>query len=109
MLVLISSKCMIKMPGAGARLVKRHADTKGATTMLHYKCHPIYGVAVPAAETRWLSRGLVFDTDLNQTIEIQRIQCAADLTFKAKRQAEEHGLTLCRAWIDEQSCITPPS
>ena len=76
--------------------------------MIHYKGHPIYGVAVPASKTRWLSRGLVFDPDLNQTIEIQRIQSAADLTFEAKRQAEEHGLTLCRAWIDEQSSTTPP-
>jgi hypothetical protein len=75
--------------------------------MVHYKGHPIYGVAVPASEARWLARGLVFDPDLNQTIEIQRLQCAADLTFKAKHQAEEHGLTLCRDWIDEQSSATP--
>jgi len=77
--------------------------------MIHYKGHPIYGVAIPASESRWLARGLVFDPDLNQTIEIQRLQCPADLTFKAKRQAEEHGLTLCRAWIDEQSSAAPSS
>jgi hypothetical protein len=76
---------------------------KGATTMKQYKGHPIYGVAVSAPEHRWISRGLVFDPDLNQTVEIQRIQCPDDLSFQAKRQAEEHGLKLCRDWIDEQA------
>src|SRR5688572_3158870 len=38
-----------------------------------YKDHPIYGVAVPAPEKRWYSRGLVFDRDLSQTIEIKRL------------------------------------
>jgi hypothetical protein len=71
--------------------------------MKQYKGHPIYGVAVPALEHRWCSRGLVFDRDLTQTIEIKRIESSADLTFKAKHQAEEHGLKLCRQWIDEQT------
>jgi hypothetical protein len=70
--------------------------------MKQYKGHPIYGIAVPAPERRWCSRGLVFDADLTQTIEIKRIASAADLTFKAKQQAEEHGLKLCREWIDGQ-------
>ncbi len=69
--------------------------------MKQYKGHPIYGIAVPAPEHRWCSRGLVFD--LTQTIEIKRIANPTDLTFKAKRQAEEHGLKLCRDWIDEQT------
>ncbi|MGH7846093.1 MAG: hypothetical protein ACREQW_13115 [Candidatus Binatia bacterium] len=71
--------------------------------MTKYKGHPIYGIAVPAPEHRWCSRGLVFDRDLNQTIEIKRIDAPTDLTFKAKKQAEEHGLKLCRDWIDEQT------
>ena len=33
--------------------------------MSRYKVYPIYGVAVPAAENRWYSRGLVFDRNLN--------------------------------------------
>jgi len=70
--------------------------------MKQYKGHPIYGIAVPAPERRWCSRGLVFDSDLTQTIEIKRIASPTDLTFKAKQQAEEHGLKLCRDWIDEQ-------
>ena len=67
--------------------------------MSRYKDHPIYGVAVPAPENQWYSRGLVFDRDLNQTIEIKRIE-SNRRTFKTKKQAEhtdsicvKHGLT----------------
>lgn len=74
--------------------------------MKRYKGHPIYGIAIPAPEHSWCSRGLVYDQDLTQTIEIKRIESPADLTFKAKEQAEEHGLKLCRDWIDEQN---PPA
>jgi hypothetical protein len=70
--------------------------------MKQYKGHPVYGVAVPA-EHCWNARGLIFDRDLTQTIEIKRIECATDLTFKDKREAEEFALKLCREWIDEQS------
>jgi hypothetical protein len=75
----------------------------GLKTMHQYKGHPIYGVAVPAPEKRWSSRGLVFDTDLTRTVEIKRIESSTDSTFKAKQQAEEHGLQLCKKWIDEQT------
>jgi len=71
--------------------------------MHRYKGHPIYGVAIPAPAMRWSSRGLVFDADLTRTVEIKRIESSTDLTFKAKRQAEEHGLQLCKKWIDEQT------
>ena len=82
-------------------LIPDCADQK-ARTMKQYKGYPIYGVAVPA-EHCWNARGLIFDRDLTQTIEIKRIECAADLTFKGKREAEEYGLKICRDWIDEQS------
>ena len=68
--------------------------------MSRYKDHPIYGVAFPAPEHRWYSRGLVFDRDLNQTIEIKRIE--SNRTFKTKNQAEKYGLELCREWIDKR-------
>ena len=71
--------------------------------MHQHKGHPIYGVAVPAPEKRWSPRGLVFDPDLTKTIEIKRIESPEDLTFKSKQQAEEHGLQLCKKWIDEQT------
>ena len=71
--------------------------------MKQYKGYPIYGIAVPADGHRWCARGLVFNTDLTQTIEIKRIQSAPGLVFKGKQQAEEHGLKLCKEWIDEQT------
>ena len=66
-----------------------------------YKGYPIYGVAVQAPENQWYSRGLVFDRDLNQTIEIKRIESTAR-TFKTKKEAENYGLELCKDWIDKQ-------
>jgi hypothetical protein len=71
------------------------------TPMTRYKEHPIYGVAVPAPECGWYSRGLVFDRDLNQTIEIKRLESKRRI-FKTKKQAEQHGLDLCKAWVDKQ-------
>ena len=73
------------------------ADSK----MSRYKDYPIYGVAVPASDNQWCSRGLVFDRDLNQTIEIKRID-SIDQVFKTKKQAEEYGLELCKDWIDNR-------
>jgi hypothetical protein len=69
-----------------------------------YKDHPIYGVAIPAPENRFYSRGLVFDRNLNQTIEIQRIE--SNQTFKTTKQAEKYGLELCKAWVDKQLLST---
>jgi hypothetical protein len=69
--------------------------------MSRYKGYPIYGVAVPAPEHQWYARGIVFDRDLNQTIEIKRIESTAR-TFKTKKQAEQYGLDLCKAWVEKQ-------
>ena len=66
-----------------------------------YKGHPIYGVAVPAPENQFYSRGLVFDRDLNQTIEMKRIESTAR-TFKTRKQAEKYGRKLCQDWIDSK-------
>jgi len=70
--------------------------------MRPYKNHPIYGIAIPKPGKLWQPRGLVFDTDENSTIEIKRLECT-DLTFATKKEAEEHALSLCRIWIDEQT------
>jgi hypothetical protein len=67
--------------------------------MSRYKGHSIYGVAVRAPENRWYS--LVFDRDLNQTIEIKRIE-STSRTFKTKKHAEKYGLELCKEWIDKR-------
>ena len=70
--------------------------------MSRYKEYPIYGVAVPASDKQWCSRGLVFDRDLNQTLEIKRIESTGRM-FRTKKQAEEYGVTLCKDWIDKQA------
>ena len=79
-----------------------HAGPEG--DMKFYKQHPIYGIAVLAAGRLWRSRGLVFATDLNCTLEIQRLE-PTDSTFTTKKKAEEHALKLCKAWIDEQESV----
>jgi len=66
--------------------------------MSRYKGYPIYGVAAPAPEHRWYSRGIVFDRDQNQTTEIKRIESTAR-TFKTKRQAEKNGVELCKSGL----------
>ena len=43
--------------------------------------------------------GTVFDRDLNQTIQIKRIE-SNRRTFKTKKQAEQYGLELCKAWVE---------
>jgi hypothetical protein len=68
--------------------------------MSRYKDHPIYGVAVPAPENQFYSRGLVFDRDLSQTVEMKRIEC--NRIFKTRKQAEKYGLELCKDWINKQ-------
>jgi len=66
--------------------------------MLHYKEHPINGIAVPQAGGGWHCTGLVFEPEQKVT-EIQWLKCT-DLIFRTKKQAEEHALSLCRSWID---------
>ena len=71
--------------------------------MIQYKGHPVYGVAIPAQKSAWSARGLVFDRDEGQTARIMRLESDAGVSFKRKQLAEDHGLTLCRNWIDEQA------
>ena len=56
---------------------------------------------VSAGRTSQARRGLVFDRDLNQTIEIKRIE-SNRRTFKTKKQAEQYGLDLCKTWVDKR-------
>jgi hypothetical protein len=69
--------------------------------MHQYKKHPLYVIAVPGPKKRWSSKGLIFESD-EQVTEIKRFEFQ-DLTFGTKKEAEEHALKICRAWIDEQS------
>ena len=66
-----------------------------------YKSHPIYGIGIPGLNKQWHCRGLVFDPE-DQVTEIKRLECG-ELTFATKRQAEDHGLDVCKKWLDDQS------
>ena len=66
--------------------------------MQHYKNHPIRGVAVLGRGKVWHSRGLVFDPARPKR-EVKRLECA-DIVSETTKEAREHALTLCKAWID---------
>ncbi len=66
--------------------------------MQHYKNHPISGFAVRGPGRLWRFAGLVFDR-YRPAREIKRLECA-DVVYTSRHEAEEHALTLCRAWID---------
>jgi hypothetical protein len=47
------------------------------------------------------SVGIVYERNkLGSIIQVQRIE---DELFESKEQAEQHGLELCKEWIDKQS------
>jgi len=75
--------------------------------MHQYKSHPIYGIGIPGLRKEWHCRGLIFDAD-DKVTEIKRLECA-ELTFTTKRQAEEHGLEVCKKWLDDPTGATEPS
>lgn len=66
----------------------------------HYNGYRIYGIAVPAQKDGWHSRGIILAPNTTATIELKRLEGPADLTFRTKEEAEEHGLKLCREWIE---------
>jgi len=69
--------------------------------MHQYNNHPIYGIGIHGPEKNWYGRGLIFDAE-DKVTQIKRLECP-ELTFATKKKAEQHALTLCKKWIDEQS------
>jgi hypothetical protein len=70
--------------------------------MERYKGFLISGSAVPtfAARFDWYSQGTILRPGrLGSIVEIQRIQGPI---FNSKEVAEEHGLKLCKDWIDKR-------
>ncbi|MSP38463.1 MAG: hypothetical protein EXR70_08240 [Deltaproteobacteria bacterium] len=77
--------------------------------MHQYKNHPIYGIGIPGRDNEWHCRGLVFDP-IDQVTEIKRFDFA-ELSFATKQEAEDHGLDVCKKWLDDPSAVgelTPP-
>jgi hypothetical protein len=67
-----------------------------------YKDFLITSSAVPTFVIRfeWYSQGIVLRPGrLSSIVEVQRIQGPI---FNSKEAAEEHGLKLCKDWIDKQ-------
>src|SRR5262245_51923573 len=69
-----------------------------ATTMEHYKNHPIYAFALPSPGKRWRSIGMVF-SPASPTKEIKRLEFAS-INHTTSAEAEEYALSLCKAWVD---------
>lgn len=69
--------------------------------MPQYNNYPIYGIGFRAPGKVWSCKGLVFDPE-DKVTEIKSLE-RAELTFPSKKKAEDHGLKLCKTWIDEQS------
>jgi hypothetical protein len=69
--------------------------------MPQYNNFPIYGIGIRGPGKAWSCKGLVFDPE-DKVTEIKSLE-RADLTFSSKKKAEDHGLKLCKTWIDEQS------
>ena len=67
-----------------------------------YKGFLIDGSAVPTFATGfdWYSQGIILRPGrLSSIIEVKRIDGPI---FNSKEQAEEHGLQLCKDWIDKR-------
>jgi len=71
--------------------------------MERYKGFLIDGSAIPifATEHDWCSQGTIFRASrrLDSIVEIKRIRGPI---FSSREAAEEHGLKLCKDWIDKQ-------
>jgi hypothetical protein len=66
-----------------------------------YKGFLIDGSAVPTFATGfdWYSQGIVLRPARLSSIVVKRIQGPI---FNSKEEAEEHGLKLCKDWIDKR-------
>jgi hypothetical protein len=65
-----------------------------------YRGYIISGRARPECANGFTSVGIVFErSKLGSIIQLQRIE---DELFESKEQAEQHGLELCKEWIDKQ-------
>jgi hypothetical protein len=68
-----------------------------------YKDSLIAGSAIPTFATGfdWYSQGTIFRRgQLGSIVEIRRIR---GVIFNSKEEAEQHGLELCKSWINKRS------
>jgi hypothetical protein len=68
---------------------------------LDHKSYLIQGWALAQADNAFSSYGVVFARKANgAAVRVQSIQGAS---FQRKEDAEQHGIELCKFWIDEQN------
>jgi hypothetical protein len=77
------------------------SDIIPTITVYEYEGYLIAGWARPEVVTNgFTSVGIVYKRELNGgIIQVQRIE--GEL-FDTKQQAEQHGVALCKEWIDKQ-------
>ena len=66
--------------------------------MDHYKGFIIFGGVTSDDEGSYCSYGLVCMKGTRTLLEIKRIE---GTQFRAQEAAEQHGMELCKLWIDE--------
>jgi hypothetical protein len=77
-----------------------HTDQIPSLTFYDYKGFVIGAWARPESEKGSTSVGVVFTRDMfGSMIQVQRIE---GKFFENKEQAEQHGVELCKDWIDKR-------
>jgi hypothetical protein len=71
-----------------------------ALTAYEYRGYIISAWARPESENGFTAVGIIYERgQFGSIIQVQRIEGAL---FETKEQAEQHGLRLCKEWIDKQ-------
>jgi hypothetical protein len=69
--------------------------------MTRYKDYPIHANAEPTNTGAWCAVGIVYAPADVPTTELKRLHTGGVIIFPTEKEAEEHGLALCKAWIDD--------
>jgi hypothetical protein len=69
--------------------------------MTRYKDYPIYATTEPTNAGGWCAVGIVYAPGDDATIELKRLHTADVIIFASQEEAKEHGLGLCKTWIDD--------
>jgi hypothetical protein len=69
--------------------------------MRRYKDYPIYATAEPTKTGGWYAVGIVYAPGYQEGVELKRIHTGDVIHFATQQEAEEHGLELCKTWVDD--------
>jgi hypothetical protein len=69
--------------------------------MERYKAYPIYATAEPTDGGAWCAIGVVYAPADKATVELKRLHTGGVIIFPTEKEAQEHALALCKAWIDD--------